>query len=86
MSALTVLAVIEQLAKRLESRHHIRAVSDLVGATGQGSRRGAHLIGAMSRPCLSASDRSQRIGLALPQGDPSVITAAERYRVASLID
>ena len=33
-----------------------------------------------------ASDRFHRVGVARPQGDPSGITTARRYRVASLID
>ena len=34
----------------------------------------------------SASDRLDRIRVDQPQGDPSGITNAERYRAASLID
>ena len=45
------------------------------------------IIGLMrSRLTSSASNRLRRIRVARPQGDPSGIKGAERYRMASLID
>ena len=75
-----------RLVEQGEARHPDECRSNRSLGPQAEALKACPILGGMRGPCLPpSSDRLHRIQVAQPQGDPSGITTAERYRVAWVI-